>query len=340
MTSWSSWVTLNDSTWCCYLCLLKKREVRDFVSLHHWVKKLVCRRRNQKRLTLLFCESQIDKSVNRVSDSTCDFVAYDLVKTNQNVWSGRINQSQCSIPEPIKQTVSIVIGLFVRFRLGLRQSILHWIMSDGFISGIEKWNVLILYDSDLPYVLLRLWQDSDSNSVAIVGLFDLFISLFISFYQNFNSFSPSYKQQGTRKASWQAKNLNCYERNTRLRNLVYTTVRENYCVSHLTVSWTKRSSRLFKTEILHTNYLTPLYVSDENFEVHQVTIWWFGLFLSAFCLHLCWCCMEKGCVYHSGQFKHFVVMHILFESFISRQLVIVQRQKVVELRKLEMREPW
>ena len=48
-------------------------------------------------------------------------------------------------------------------------------------------------------------------------------------YQNFNSFSPSFKLRGTRKSLSQVMNLNSYKRSTGIRNLVHFTVGQVMC---------------------------------------------------------------------------------------------------------------
>ena len=55
--------------------------------------------------------------------------------------SGRINQSQCSIPD-------LAVCWFFRFSFRLRQSSFYWIVSDGVVNGIGRnGNVLILATS-------------------------------------------------------------------------------------------------------------------------------------------------------------------------------------------------
>ena len=80
------------------------------------------------------------------SDFAYDSVAYDVVKT-------RLSESQAERKQSESLRTSIVIGLFFRFCLRLRQSIFHWIISDGDISGIG-----------------RIWKRSDFSDSDFVGL--------------------------------------------------------------------------------------------------------------------------------------------------------------------------
>ena len=92
-----------------------------------------CSRRNQKLRTL-------KSRKNKRSDSTCDSVAYDLVKI-------RLLESQ--------QRTCIVIGLSFRFCFQLRQSGFHQIISDRVISGVgRKWKRSDWLPTPIPS---RLW---------------------------------------------------------------------------------------------------------------------------------------------------------------------------------------
>ena len=81
--------------------------------------------------------------------------------------SGRINQSQCSIP-------GLVIGWFFTFCFWHRQPSFHWIVNDGVVNGIEKmkmfwfsrlrfrWAYDSAYDSDFHWILLGRKLSYDS----------------------------------------------------------------------------------------------------------------------------------------------------------------------------------
>ena len=96
------------------------------------------------------------------SDSSYDSDAFDPVKT-------RLSESQEEAEE--NQPITMP-GLFFGFRLRLRQSSFHWIISIGVISGIGRnWNSCdSAYDSDFRFSLGRKRFDSDyesdSDSVA------------------------------------------------------------------------------------------------------------------------------------------------------------------------------
>ena len=65
--------------------------------------------------------------------------------------SGRINQSQCSIP-------GLAIDWFFRFCFWLRQPSFHWIISDGVVNGIGRNGNVLILPTPIPLSLwLRLW---------------------------------------------------------------------------------------------------------------------------------------------------------------------------------------
>ena len=87
--------------------------------------------RSEERYDLVKSKPTVSGAEYRVRSSESCFVG---VASR----SGRMNQSQCSIPD-------LVIGLFFRFCFRLRQSSFHWIISDGVVNGIGRnGNVLIL----------------------------------------------------------------------------------------------------------------------------------------------------------------------------------------------------
>ena len=74
--------------------------------------------------------------------------------------SGRINQSQCSIP-------GLVIGWSFRFCFRLRQLSFHWVISDGVVNGTRRnGNVLILPTPISSSLLLRLWLQFSGFSLG------------------------------------------------------------------------------------------------------------------------------------------------------------------------------
>ena len=84
-------------------------------------------------------------------DSDNDSMVYNQLKT-------RLSESQAEVEE-LNQSQSMgtcVIGLSFRFCLGLRESRLHWIVSDGNISGVG-----------------RKWKRSDSSNSDSVVLITL-----------------------------------------------------------------------------------------------------------------------------------------------------------------------